>query len=67
MKTTSLHWPPGLPRLLLRWQCPLCTSIAFTEAEQSAMDPLFRMLHLFPVRCCNCWRRYYSLSNRGDR
>jgi len=60
MDIAGLHWPSGVPRLLwLRRECPLCSSIKFEDAELHLLDPPLRLLALYPVRCVNCWRRYY--------
>jgi predicted DCC family thiol-disulfide oxidoreductase YuxK len=43
-------------------RCPLCTSILFTEAEHQALDRLLTLLAFHPVRCANCFRRYYCFA-----
>lgn len=43
-------------------ECPLCTSILFEEAEHQSLDRLFSVLALRPVRCVNCFRRYYCFA-----
>jgi hypothetical protein len=49
-----------LPRVLwTRRQCPLCGSIRFEAAESVHLDGLLVLFMLRPVRCINCWRRYY--------
>ena len=66
MNTASLNWPGRLPRLLLiRRECPLCSSIEFRTAESHPLDTLLALFALRPVRCVNCWRRYYWLSKRS--
>jgi len=48
------------PKLIwMRRQCPLCSSIRFRPAEAEPLDRLFGIFALRPVRCVNCWRRYY--------
>jgi hypothetical protein len=39
--------------------CPLCSSYEFKEAESSFLDRPLNLFSLRPVRCVNCWRRYY--------
>jgi hypothetical protein len=69
MNTAALNWPSRIPRvLLIRRKCPLCTSIEFKAAEPISIDILFGMFALYPVRCVNCWRRYYwfaKLATKG--
>ena len=48
-----------LPHVLWHRNCPLCSSIRFEAAESSPLDTLLSLLMLRPVRCINCWRRYY--------
>jgi hypothetical protein len=43
-------------------KCPLCTSMLFTEAEPQSLDRLLTLLAFHPVRCANCFRRYYCFS-----
>ncbi len=53
-------WLDRLPKMLWsRRQCPLCSSVHFAEAEAGPLDGLLGMFMLRPVRCVNCWRRYY--------
>jgi hypothetical protein len=59
MDFASQGWLGRLPRVLSTRQCPLCSSIRFVAAESSWPDGLLRLLMLRPVRCVNCWRRYY--------
>jgi hypothetical protein len=47
-------------------KCPLCTSMLFTEAEHQSLDRLLTLLALHPVRCANCFRRYYCFSKMGQ-
>ena len=64
MNAPRLEWPANLPRLL--WSprtCPLCKSFEFTEAELQPMDRPLALFSLHPLRCVNCWRRYYGFSN----
>jgi hypothetical protein len=61
MNSARLNWPPVIPRLLLmRQNCPLCSSVEFKTAEPEWLDGLFVPFRLCAVRCVNCWRRYYS-------
>ena len=60
MEIAGLSWPGRLPRLLwIRRVCPLCTSYEFKEAESNSLDKPLGLFALRPVRCVNCWRRYY--------
>jgi hypothetical protein len=43
-------------------KCPLCTSMLFTEAEHQSSDRLLKLLAFRPVRCANCFRRYYCFA-----
>jgi hypothetical protein len=63
MDIAGLNWPGRIPRLLwMRRECTLCSSIEFQTAEAKALDGLFRLFALHPVRCVNCWRRYYCFA-----
>jgi len=65
MSVLELSWTDRLPRLLIfRRVCPLCNSIEFSPAELRLMDGLLRCLGLKPVRCVNCWRRYYCFATK---
>jgi hypothetical protein len=67
MDLAEVNWPSSLPRLLWkRPDCPLCSSIEFREAEQHPLDGLLGMFALSPVRCVNCWRRYYRFAKRSQ-
>ncbi len=64
MSAARLNWPPAIPRLLwIRQKCPLCNSIEFKSAEPKWLDNVFALLSLRPIRCVNCWRRYYGFRN----
>jgi hypothetical protein len=66
MDIAGLNWPSRFPRLLwIRRECPLCSSIEFQAAESNDLDGLLRLFALDPVRCVNCWRRYYCLAKKG--
>jgi hypothetical protein len=61
----DLHWPGSVPRILwVRRKCPRCTSIEFQTADSHSLDGLLRLLALSPIRCVNCWRRYYWFAKR---
>jgi hypothetical protein len=63
MNSPRFNWPAGLPRLLSSpKECPVCTSIEFTDAESRPLDRTSSLLALHPFRCVNCWRRYYGFS-----
>lgn len=56
---------PILPRLIRgAGACPLCTSIRFREAEAGSLDRVMRIFGMVPVRCDNCWRRYYRFEEK---
>jgi hypothetical protein len=59
MESATQGWIGRLPQVLRRRQCPLCSSIRFEAAETSHLDGLLSLLMLRPVRCVNCFRRYY--------
>jgi hypothetical protein len=60
MDFAALGWLGRLPRVLwTRRQCPLCSSIRFEEAELGSLDGPLGLFMLRPIRCVNCWRRYY--------
>jgi hypothetical protein len=62
MNLASFHWPAQIPRL--HWMgrpCPRCHSIEFTSAVTEPFDRLPALFFLQPIRCVNCWRKYYSL------
>ena len=60
MRALNQMWPASIPRILWgRQVCPLCSGFQFTEAEALPRDTLLRLFALSPVRCVNCWRRYY--------
>jgi len=63
--TADVNWPDRFPRLL--WSsrsCPLCSSIEFRVAESHPLDGVLAVFALKPVRCVNCWRRYYWFDKR---
>jgi hypothetical protein len=63
MSVLELSWTRRVPRLLFRCRfCPLCRSVEFRRAERGVMDGLLRCFGIKPVRCANCWRRYYCFS-----
>jgi len=63
MNPAGLSWPGRLPRFLwMRRQCPLCSSVRFQPAESQPLDALFALIGLQPLRCANCWRRYYCFA-----
>jgi hypothetical protein len=60
MDSALQGWLGRLPRVLWsRRECPLCSSIHFKQAESGRLDATLNMFGLRPVRCANCWRRYY--------
>jgi hypothetical protein len=60
-------WLGRLPQILwTRRQCPLCGSICFEEAESGPLDGLLGVLMLRPIRCTNCWRRYYRFAKTSS-
>jgi hypothetical protein len=64
MGVLELNWPSFAPRFLFRCKsCPLCSSIEFNSAEFGPMDAIMHLFTLKPVRCVNCFRRYYCWSS----
>jgi hypothetical protein len=61
MEAVDRYWPSRVPRLLWKRECPLCSSIEFKAGELHPLDPLLKVFALYPLRCVNCWRRYYWL------
>jgi len=60
MNIAGLNWPGRFPRVLwFQRACPLCSGVEFKTAEATFADSLLRILALRPIRCVNCWRRYY--------
>ncbi len=50
-----------MPQLLgSKRVCPLCTGGVFRKAEGGLLDGVMRLVGMHPVRCVNCWRRYYA-------
>jgi hypothetical protein len=61
--SSGMRWLSKFSGLLWFGQkCPLCTSILFTEAEHQSFDRLLSLLAFHPVRCANCFRRYYCFA-----
>jgi hypothetical protein len=61
--SSGMRWLTKFSGFLLSDQkCPLCTSILFTQAEHQSLDRLLAWLPFHPVRCANCFRRYYCFS-----
>lgn len=66
MSIAGMTWPSRLPRILwMGRSCPRCSSVEFRSAERETLDGLFALLSLRPVRCVNCWRRYYWFRDAG--
>jgi len=66
MTTAGRNWPTWLPHLLLiRHECPRCTSVEFKPAELHSSDGLLSLFALRPFRCIWCWRRYYWFAFHG--
>jgi hypothetical protein len=66
MSVLELSWISRVPRLLFRCRvCPLCSSIEFRRDKSGPMDGLLRCFALKPVRCVNCWRKYYCFAASG--
>jgi hypothetical protein len=65
METEGLNPLRRLPRVLWRRECPLCSSIQFKTAEDGFLDSMLKLFGLRPVRCVNCWRRYYWFAKRS--
>jgi hypothetical protein len=62
MNISDLHGLPRIPQILNSKQCPLCSSIEFTEDTPQPLDRLLKVFGFHPVRCVNCWRRYYQFA-----
>jgi hypothetical protein len=61
--SSGIRWTGKFLGLLWFGQkCPLCTSMLFAEAEHRSLDRLFALLAFRPVRCVNCFRRYYCFA-----
>ena len=68
MPNAGLNWPSTLPKLLWnKRECPLCSSVEFEEAESGSLDSPLGLFSLRPVRCRNCFRRYYWFAKRVKR
>jgi len=66
MGIADLTWPSSIPRLLwMRRKCPLCSSIRFQTADSHSLDWLLGLIAFSPIRCANCWRRYYWFAKRS--
>jgi hypothetical protein len=65
MKIPEMTWPSMIPRLLWGRSCPRCSSIEFQTAQGASMDVPLGVFALTPVRCSNCWRRYYCFARKG--
>jgi len=66
MSPVPRSWPDWLPHLLLiRRECPRCSSRTFKPAESRLIDSLLSMFAMHPVRCTYCWRRYYWMTLHG--
>jgi hypothetical protein len=66
MNFSNRSRPKWLPRLLwVRWECPICNSLKFKQAELRPVDGLLAMFFLRPFRCMFCWRRYYWFTMRS--
>ena len=59
MDISGLNWPGNFPQFLMTRRCPLCGSVEFQAAEPHSLDGFLKLFALRPVRCVNCWRRYY--------
>ncbi len=67
MNSIVFRLPDRFPQFLwLRKTCSLCTSIEFEVAEAQPLDGLLGFFALKPVRCLNCWRRYYWFVRKGE-
>jgi hypothetical protein len=67
MESAVQGWLGRLPKILwTQRQCPLCSSIRFEVAESGPLDGPLRLFMLRPVRCVNCWRRYYWFAMTGS-
>lgn len=68
MQLRDLNWHNGIPKLfVLRERCPLCRATEFQLSSQNPFNSLLRSMAIRRVRCMNCWRRYYWLTNGAQR
>ena len=66
MDIAGFTWSSSVPQVLwTRRECPRCSSIEFKDAESHPVDRLMGLIALRPVRCVNCWRRYYWFAKTG--
>jgi hypothetical protein len=62
---TQISLPGPFPHVLwARRVCPLCSSLEFKQAESVFLDGPMAWFSLRPVRCVNCWRRYYWFAKK---
>jgi hypothetical protein len=62
MSISDLLRLPRIPQILRSQECPLCSSIEFREDIPQPLDRLLSVFAFRPVRCVNCWRRYYQFA-----
>ena len=62
MKIRDLNWHNGIPRyVVFRERCPICRTREFHASMSHPLRSVLQYLAVHPVRCQNCWRRYYWL------
>jgi len=62
MRIGDFNWHNGIPQFfVVRERCPLCLATAFNLSAQHPLKQVLRVFAIRPVRCANCWRRYYWL------
>jgi hypothetical protein len=62
MRIRDLNWHNGIPQFfVVRERCPLCRATEFNLSAQHPLKQVLRYVAIRPVRCANCWRRYYWL------
>ena len=64
MSIAGQHRLPRIPQILRGRQCPLCSSLEFREDVPQSLDRLLSFFGFRPVRCVNCWRRYYQFARK---
>ena len=62
MRLRDLNWHNGIPRFFVfRERCPLCRTREFHASMSHPFRSILRFVAIHPVRCQNCWRRFYWL------
>jgi len=67
MSIDDLNRFPRIPQILRGRECPLCSSIEFRQDIPQPLDRLLKIFAFHPVRCVNCWRRYYQFAPKNSQ